>query len=128
MVANNGKNLDMEKRPPTADNTWPSRLELKLQQFSAGLTAAWLSTRMAEQQCVRLDTNGDGVLSLEELSAELSDMGQSDRDIERLFCTLDVNGNRTLAATGSLLTPQAMALLMQRSGSLATGAASKCRE
>lgn len=38
-----------------------------------------------------LDLNGDGVLSVEELGNELSDLGMPDADIERLFFRLDTN-------------------------------------
>ena len=45
----------------------------------------------ARSVCRRLDTNNDGVLSVEELGNELSDLGMPDADIERLFFRLDTN-------------------------------------
>ena len=41
----------------------------------------------------RLDLNGDGELSHEELAAELSDFGMAELQIEQLFSTLDLNGD-----------------------------------
>eukprot|EP00656_Telonema_subtile_P024623 TRINITY_DN2680_c0_g1_i4.p1 TRINITY_DN2680_c0_g1~~TRINITY_DN2680_c0_g1_i4.p1 ORF type:complete len:661 (+),score=103.13 TRINITY_DN2680_c0_g1_i4:646-2628(+) len=39
----------------------------------------------------QVDLNGDGVLTLEEISCKLSDFGLSDRDIEQLMFAMDTN-------------------------------------
>merc|ERR1711865_880947 len=53
------------------------------------------ATREAEALALfaRIDTDGDGELTLEELMTELSDFGMADAEIDLLFSSLDNNND-----------------------------------